>query len=134
MNYDAALTRYTPFALAILRILCGVLLLEHGCQKLLGFPPPNGGAGPEAFTLMWFAGLIELFGGALIAVGLFTRPAAFVASGFTAAAYFIAHAPRSFFPTLNGGDAAILFCFVFLFLVVAGPGRWSVDGAIRRRA
>lgn len=133
MNIEASLTRYAPIMLSVLRVICGLLLLDHGSQKLLGFPPPSGGEGPAALTLLWFAGIIELFGGALIALGLFTRPAAFVASGFTAFAYFIAHAPRSFFPALNGGDAAILFCFIFLYFVFAGGGPYSFDAVLRRR-
>lgn len=124
----ARLTSWTPYALAALRIMAGVLFLEHGSQKLFGFP-----AGERAFAAMyslsWWAGALELVLGALIALGLFTRPAAFFASGEMAFAYFIGHAPRDFFPVNNGGDAAILYCFVFLLLVFSGPGRWSLDHA-----
>ncbi|MXP61910.1 DoxX family protein [Roseomonas sp. M0104] len=124
--------RLAPYALAALRIIAALLFLEHGTQKLLGFPaPPPGGNLPAAFTLAWTAGVLELAGGALLALGLFTRPVAFVLSGQMAVAYFMAHAPRSFFPVLNGGDAAILYCFIFLYLVFAGPGALSLDG--RRR-
>jgi putative oxidoreductase len=111
--------------LSVLRIMAALLFLAHGTQKLLGFPPhPNP---PAMFSLSWTAGTIELVTGVLLALGLFTRPAAFIASGEMAFAYFIGHAPRSFFPVLNGGDAAILYCFIFLYFVFAGGGPWSVD-------
>jgi putative oxidoreductase len=124
---SSSLSAWTPYALALLRIVAGVLFLEHGTQKLFGLPPGEH-AFAEALTLAWWAGVLELVLGALITIGLFTRPAAFVASGEMAFAYWLAHAPQNFFPANNGGDAAILFCFVFLFLVFAGPGRWSIDG------
>ncbi|MDJ0387186.1 DoxX family protein [Roseomonas sp. E05] len=132
MATSSALQRLAPYALAALRIMAALLFIEHGTQKLLGFPaPPASGSLPAAFTLSWVAGVLELFGGLLLVLGLFTRPAAFVLAGQMAVAYFMAHAPRSFFPVLNGGDAAILFCFIFLYLVFAGPGALSLDG--RRR-
>lgn len=118
-------TTWAPRMLSVLRIITALLFLAHGSQKLLGFPASDGM--PDAFTMGWIAGVLELFGGALLVLGLFTRPVAFVLSGQMAVAYFIAHAPQSFYPALNGGDAAILFCFVFLYLVFAGPGPWSVD-------
>jgi putative oxidoreductase len=121
------LSDWTPYALGILRIVAGLIFLEHGTQKLLGFPAGER-AFVEAFTLSWWAGLIELILGALIVAGLFTRLAAFIASGEMAFAYWLAHAPQNFFPVNNGGDASILYCFVFLFLVFAGPGKWSLDG------
>ncbi|MCB4823872.1 DoxX family protein [Roseicella aerolata] len=122
-----------PRMRAILRIMAALLFLEHGTQKLFGFPPMAGGAaGPDAFSLHWFAAVLELVLGLLLVLGLFTRPAAFVAAGEMAFAYWMAHAPRSFFPVLNGGDAAILFCFVFLYFVAAGPGAWAVDIALGR--
>jgi putative oxidoreductase len=121
------LSQWTPYALGVLRIVVGLLFLEHGMQKLLGFPAGER-AFAEAFSLSWWAGLIELVTGTLIALGLFTRLAAFIASGEMAFAYWMAHAPQNFFPVNNMGDAAILYCFVFLFLVFAGPGRWSLDG------
>ena len=121
------LTEWTPYALGVLRIVAGLIFLEHGSQKLLGFPAGER-AFVDAFTLSWWAGLLELILGALITVGLFTRLAAFIASGEMAVAYWMAHAPQNFFPVNNGGDAAILYCFVFLFLVFAGPGKWSLDG------
>jgi putative oxidoreductase len=122
-----SLSNYAPYALAILRIVAGLIFLEHGTQKLLGFPAGER-AFVEAFTLSWWAGLLELVLGTLITLGLFTRIAAFLASGEMAVAYWLAHAPQNFFPVNNGGDAAILYCFVFLFLVFAGPGKWSLDG------
>lgn len=119
------LSAYAPQALAVLRIIAALLFLAHGTQKLFGFPatdflPPVG-------SIFWFAGLIEIVTGVLILVGFFTRPAAFLASGTMAVAYFMVHAPGNFFPANNGGDAAILFCFVFLYLVFAGPGAWAVN-------
>ena len=118
------LSAYAPQALAVLRIVAALLFIAHGTQKLFGFPA--GFPGPLE-GLMLVAGIIELVAGLLILVGFFTRPAAFIASGMMAVAYWMAHAPASFFPTVNGGDAAVLFCFVFLYLVFAGPGAWSVN-------
>jgi putative oxidoreductase len=120
------LTTYAPQALAVLRIVTALLFIEHGTMKLLGFPPSDMPA-PAAFSLFWFAGVLELVGGLLLLVGLFTRPVAFLLAGEMAVAYWMAHAPQSFFPVSNGGDAAILFCFVFLYVFVAGPGAWSLD-------
>jgi putative oxidoreductase len=121
------LSEWTPYALGVLRIVAGLIFLEHGTQKLLGFPAGER-AFVEAWTLSWWAGVFELVLGALITLGLFTRVAAFIASGEMAFAYWLAHAPQDFFPVNNGGDASILYCFVFLFLVFAGPGKWSLDG------
>jgi putative oxidoreductase len=116
---------WAPRMLSVLRIMAALIFFAHGTDKILGLP--DTGRTPDVFTLGWIAGVIELFGGALLIVGLFTRPVAFLTSGMAAAAYFIGHAPESFFPGINGGDAAILYCFVFLYLVFAGPGPWSVD-------
>jgi putative oxidoreductase len=108
--------------------MAGLLFLEHGTQKLLGFPARMGGGPmPDLLSLPGIAGSLELVGGALIVLGLFTRPVAFLLSGQMAVAYFLAHAPKSPFPALNGGDAAILFCFVFLYFAAAGAGPWSLD-------
>lgn len=126
MLHPNSLSNWTPYALAILRIIAGLIFLEHGTQKLLGFPPGER-ALVEAMTLSWWAGVLELILGTFITLGLFTRVAAFIASGEMAFAYWIAHAPRDLFPVNNGGDAAILYCFIFLFFVFAGPGKWSVD-------
>lgn len=123
-------TIWAPRVLSVLRIVAALLFMEHGTQKLLGFPPsPN--PGPALVSLSGIAGGLELFGGALLAAGLFTRPVALILSGEMAFAYWIAHALRSFFPILNGGDAAILYCFVFLYLAFAGGGAWSMD-AVRK--
>ncbi|MBR0651868.1 DoxX family protein [Roseomonas terrae] len=123
-----SLDRWAPYALGLLRIVAAVIFFEHGTQKLFGFPDrPGGGAGPAMLSLAWTAGVLEIVGGALLAVGLFVRPTAFVLSGLMAAAYWIAHAPRSPFPVLNGGDAAILYCFIFLYLVFAGGGAFALD-------
>nr|WP_314071431.1 DoxX family protein [uncultured Roseococcus sp.] len=127
MNLDA----WAPRVLSLTRAVAGLLFLLHGTQKFFSFPTRAAPNAPELFSMIGAAGTIEIVCGALIMVGLFTRPAAFLASGLMAFAYFIAHAPRNFFPTLNGGDAAILFCFFFFYLVFAGPGVWSLDG--RRR-
>ena len=121
---------WTPRLLSVVRIVVALLFLEHGMQKLFGFPA--GPLHPDAFSLIWFAAVLEFLGGLLLLVGLFARPVAFLLSGEMAFAYWIAHAPRSPFPVVNGGDAAILFCFVFLYVAAAGPGPWSVDQAMRR--
>lgn len=126
-------TVWAPRLLGVLRIVAAILFIEHGTQKLFGFPPTDRPM-PELFTLMWFAGVLEVFGGLLLLIGLFTRPVAFVLSGQMAFAYWMAHAPSSPYPALNGGDAAILFCFLFLYLAAAGPGSYSVDGAREGRA
>ena len=132
MALASSLNAWSPRMLSILRIITGLIFFEHGTQKLLGFPP-GGQGGADPFTLAWWAGPIELVAGALIAIGLCTRPAAFVASGMCAFAYFIAHAPQDPFPVNNMGDAAILYCFVFLYLVFAGAGPWSLDAMIGNR-
>ena len=122
------LAKWEPYALGALRIMAGLLFLAHGTQKFLSFPPgDNAGAGLGFAHLGAYAGIIELVTGILITIGLFTRPAAFLASGTMAVAYFYAHAPQNFFPVNNMGDASILYCFVFLYLVFAGPGALSVD-------
>jgi putative oxidoreductase len=117
---------WAPKLLSVLRFVTGLLFLEHGLQKFLGFPPRVAPA-PEFFSLLGLQGCLEVVGGVLIILGLFTRPVAFVLAGNMAAAYFIGHFPRSFFPAINGGDAAILFCFIFLYLAAAGGGIWSLD-------
>jgi putative oxidoreductase len=126
-----SLERLAPYVLSIMRIVVALLFFEHGLSKLLGFPlqPPP----PELFSLAWFSGAIELVGGALAAVGLFTRAAAFIMSGEMAVGYFLIHAPRSFFPYVNGGDAAVLYCFVFFYLFFAGGGPLSLDALIWRK-
>lgn len=133
MLNTAALGAWSPRMLSLLRIVSGLIFMLHGTQKHFGFPPREGPA-PELMSQMGLGGVIEIVAGLLILLGLFTRPAAFVASGMMAVAYWQFHAPQSPFPTLNGGDAAILYCFVFLYLVFAGPGPWSLDATMRRRA
>lgn len=117
---------YQAQLLSVLRIMSGLLLLQHGTGKYLNFPVgPMNNASPT--TMGGFAGILELVGGVLLVIGLFTRPVAFVLSGMCAVAYFFAHAPRGFFPILNGGELAALYAFVFLYLAAAGGGAWSAD-------
>ena len=126
------LSVWAPNMLSLLRIVSGLIFLEHGTQKFLSFPVGQAaGAGWALAQPGHYAGIVELVCGLLIASGLFTRPAAFLASGTMAVAYWTAHAPRDAFPVNNGGDAAILFCFVFLYLVFAGPGPLSLDARFR---
>ena len=127
----AAFARCQPYVLSILRIMAGLLFLEHGTAKVFGFPPH--GHMPVFPEIEWFAGRIELIGGGLVALGFCTRAAAFIMSGEMAIGYFLDHAPRSFFPLLNGGEPAILFCFVFLYFVFAGGGPLSFDALVWRR-
>jgi putative oxidoreductase len=131
VNLKSKLQPLAPPMLSIMRIVAGLIFMEHGMQKLLGFPP-GGHAGPALMTVIWWSGVIELIAGGLIVLGLFTRGAAFIASGMCAVAYWTVHAPQGPYPVNNGGDAAILFCFLFLYLVFAGPGPWSAD-ALRKR-
>ena len=117
---------YTSQLLSILRIISGLLILEHGTGKYLNFPVgPMNNASPT--TMGGAAGIFELVGGALLIVGLFTRPVAFILSGMTAVAYFYVHAPRGFFPILNGGELAVVYCFLFLYMAAAGGGPWSLE-------
>ena len=123
MNF---LAPYTPQLLSVLRVMSGLLLLQHGTTKYLNFPAgPMNDSSP--FTMGGFAGVLELIGGVLLVIGLFTRPVAFILSGTMAVAYFYAHAPQGFLPLLNGGELAALYCFVFLLLAAAGGGSLSVD-------
>jgi len=126
----ANVARFAPHALAVLRIVAAALFLEHGLVKLVGFPAGAAPGEQPVMTLLWLAGVIEVVTGALLILGLLTRPAALVACGEMAVAYWLYHAPRSFFPAINGGDAAILFCFVFLYIFAAGPGTLSLDGLL----
>ena len=122
-------SKYMPELLSIVRLLVGLLFLEHGTSKLFDFP--HGPVQPTMGSLIWVQGAIEVVGGALFAVGFLTRPVAFILAGDMAVAYFIAHASKGFFPMLNGGDAAILYCFIFLIYFMAGPGRWAADGSVK---
>jgi len=131
MTTDSLQSEWAPRVLSVLRIVAALLFFEHGSAKLLGFPPSD--MSPAVMSLPWIAGVLELVGGALLVVGLFTRPVAFVLSGLMAVAYWIAHAPNSPYPLLNHGEAAILYCFIFLYLVFAGGGPWSLDALLRRK-
>jgi putative oxidoreductase len=113
--------------LAVLRIVAALCFMEHGCQKLFGFPSVPSFGIPPLLSFEWIAGCIETIGGLLVLVGFRTRIAAFLMSGEMAIGYWMLHAPKSFFPAINGGDGAVLFCFIFLYLVFAGPGVWAVD-------
>lgn len=128
----STLDRYAPYILSLLRFVAAILFLQHGMSKLFGFPQP--GHMPPFLTLLWFAGIIEFVGSILVGIGLFTRVAAFIMSGEMAFAYFMSHAPRGLYPILNSGEDAILFCFVFLYLVFAGAGPISFDALWRRKS
>jgi putative oxidoreductase len=132
MDFAKLQADWSPRLLSVLRIMSALLFMEHGTQKLLGFPAP-----PQMeitlLSLVGIAGLFELVGGALLALGLLTRPVAFILSGQMAVGYFLAHAPQNFFPVLNQGDAAVLYCFVFLYIAAAGPGPWALDVTLRNR-
>lgn len=126
------LNMWAPRLLSVLRIVTAFLFLQHGTAKLLGFPHVAFFDGLSLFSLIGFAGVLELVGGVLLLLGLLTRPTAFILSGEMAFAYFIGHAPKGLFPILNNGEPAILFCFVFLYLVAAGGGAWSLDRKLCR--
>lgn len=130
MDIQVIPNRFAPCVLSILRIMSALLLLQHGFSKFFAWPVAM--TQPAMFSLFWWAGMIEIVGGVLLLVGLFTRPVAFILSGQLAFAYFIGHASRSFFPIVNAGEAAALFCFVFFYLAFAGGGPWSVDAILRR--
>jgi putative oxidoreductase len=121
---------WRPYVLSILRIVIGLLFLEHGLSKVFGFPAP----GPALSGLLILAAFLETVGGLLLLVGAYTRIVALILSGEMAFAYFMAHAPRAFYPLVNGGQLAILFCFIFLYFAFAGGGPWSVDRAVLNQA
>jgi putative oxidoreductase len=127
------LAAWSPRVLSVLRIIAALLFMEHGLMKLFHFPGPQPGVPDPLPVILVAAAWIEVVGGGLIALGLFTRAAAFICSGQMAVAYFMAHGSQGFWPGLNGGDGAILFCFIFLYLVFAGPGPWSLDAIVRKR-
>ena len=131
MNNALAAPGITLSVLSILRIFTGLSLLQHGTGKILGFPAVPSFANVHVNSLAGVGGLLELVGGILFTFGLFTRPVAFLLSGFTAVAYFMVHAGKNFYPVLNGGELAALYCFVFLYFVFAGAGSWSLD-AVRK--
>ena len=126
MRFDS-LQRWSPQMLSVLRIVAGLVILQFGTAKILGFPAVPMFADVKLFSLIGLAGTLELIGGILLALGLFTRPVAFILSGEMAVAYFMAHFSKSVVPLLNGGNEAVIYCFVFLYFVFAGPGPWSVD-------
>jgi putative oxidoreductase len=128
---NSAMANWAPRLLSVLRIVTAFLFVQHGTQKWLAFPVPRS-TPTEFWSLSGAAGLLELVGGFLLLLGVFTRPVAFVLSGLMAFAYFIAHAPQSFWPIVNRGELAVLYCFVFLYLTVAGGGPWSLDRWLRR--
>jgi putative oxidoreductase len=130
---DQMLSKWQPLALSLFRFITGLLLFQFGVAKILKFPPDSPFAKVELMSLYGAAGSIELILGGLLLIGLFTRPVAFILSGEMAFAYFIGHFPKNFFPVINGGTAAILFCFACLYLVTAGGGPISVDGAMRKK-
>jgi putative oxidoreductase len=129
---DSRWRGWAPHLLSILRIITAFLFMQHGAQKIFGLLGGSRGGPPSFPTLPWIAGVLEFFGGLLILIGLFTRPVAFILSGLMAVAYFKAHAPREFWPLLNGGELAALYSFVFLYLSAAGGGPWSLDSIWRR--
>jgi putative oxidoreductase len=129
---STTMAAWAPRALSVLRLIMGLMIIQHGMAKLIGFPAVPSFANLNPLSLIGAAGFIELIGGALLIVGLQTRLVAFIVSGEMAFAYFMAHAPKSFFPLINGGTLAIIFCFTCLFLSTAGPGPWSVDAAMKR--
>lgn len=136
MSEPTILSRWTAFApqlLSVLRIVAAIMFILAGTMKLFAFPegmPPDGGTA-EFMTQVWIGGFLEVFGGALLLLGLFTRPVAFILAGEMAVAYFQFHAPQAFWPIMNNGVSAVLYCFVWLYISAAGPGPWSVD-ALRR--
>ena len=127
------LNRWSPRILSVLRIVAALLFIEHGAMKLLHFPQAMPGPGGPLPPMILAAGLLELVGGGLLAVGLLSRLVAFILSGEMAVAYFMVHAQHGFYPVLNMGEAAVLYCFIFLYIVFAGPGPWSLDAMLGRR-
>jgi putative oxidoreductase len=122
------LRRWSPQILSLMRIALGITFIEHGTQKLLGFPVPAPGL---ALPLLLFTGILETVGGTLVALGLLTRIAAFVLSGELAVGYWWMHVPRSFYPLANGGEVMVLYCFVFLYIAAVGAGPWSLDARMK---
>ena len=129
---NETLAAWTPRALSVLRIITGLLIIQHGMGKLLGFPPYPAYANVQLMSLSGAAGIIELIGGALLILGLWTQPVAFILSGEMAFAYFIGHFPKGFHPLINGGTLAALYCFTCLYLSTAGAGPWSVDASMKK--
>jgi putative oxidoreductase len=128
-SLSVSLDRGRPYILSILRIVVALLFLQHGLQKYFGFPS----AGPHMRPILYVQGVLEIGGGILLLLGAYTRVVAFILAGDMAVAYFMAHFPRSFFPAVNGGDAAVLYCFTFFYIFFAGGGPWSLDRAVLRQ-
>ena len=128
---DSFCQTWSPRVLSVLRMVTALLFLQHGTAKYLGFPHVAAFDDLQFLSLLGASGVLELVGGVLMLIGLFTRPVAFILSGFMAVAYFLAHASQGFYPLLNQGELAVLYCFVFLYLSVAGGGAWSLDAARR---
>jgi putative oxidoreductase len=126
---NTALSSLEPHVLSLLRIVVGLLFLQHGLVKLFAFPMPFPNP-PVMGSMIWYQGIIEIVGGTLLILGLLTRLTAFILAGDMAFAYFMSHSPRSYYPIQNQGNLAVLYCFVFFYLTFAGPGRWSVDAAL----
>ena len=129
---NQTMVAWGPRALSVLRIITGLMIIEHGMAKIIGFPVYPAYANVKPMSLIGAAGFIELIGGALLILGLLTQPVAFILAGEMAFAYLIAHSPKSFYPMLNGGTLAIMYCFTCLYLATAGAGPWSVDAAMKR--
>jgi putative oxidoreductase len=129
---NQTIAAWAPRALSVLRIITGLMIIQHGMGKIIGFPAYPAYANVKPLSLIGAAGFIELIGGALLILGLLTRPAAFILAGEMAFAYFMVHAPKSFFPLINGGTLAIMYCFTCLYLATAGAGPWSVDATMKR--
>lgn len=135
--FEPASPRWSNIFLSVLRIVAALIFMQHGSQKLFGFPPtgaPGGGGPLVLISQTGLAGVLEFFGGMLILLGLFTRPVAFILSGEMAVAYFQVHAPRAFLPIVNRGELPVVLCFVFLYFAFAGGGSWSLDDLLARSA
>ncbi len=132
-DLDSTYSTWTPRLLSVLRIVAALLFMQHGSQKLFGYPPSQQGPAGPLPPIVLVGGVLEFFGGLLLLFGLFTRPVAFLLSGMMAVAYFMAHAPRGFLPLVNQGELAVLYCFVFLYLCSAGGGAWSLDNILSSR-
>ena len=129
------ISNWAPYLLSTLRIVGAFMFMQAGTMKLFAWPigmPPNGGTA-ELMTQVGIAGILETFGGALLLIGLFSRPVAFILAGEMAVAYFQFHAPQAMWPIMNGGQPAVLYCFIFLYIFAAGPGPWSLDHVLRRK-
>ena len=131
-SFEGRLTSFAPYFLALLRVITALLFMSHGTMKILGFPASD--FQPPLLSLVGIAGILEIVGGVLLVIGFLTRPVAFLMSGMMAVAYFMAHAGQAFVPAQNGGEPAVLFCFIFLYLVFAGPGAFAVDNSRGSRA